>query len=232
VTASDNYNISASDKFTEIIQAAEQLGGAALSHIVEVTCFDGLKPVITPSDGKPVAGIAFPVTIDPGDLAGLTHAMSEAAEGCIICIAPSAMEKRAMVGGLSVLEAKRAGIRAIVLDGYVCDLQELRSAGVPVAAKGVVPVAASLGSLMGHYELGAQFNDFSIEKGDLIVLDGDGVVSLGKKPELENLPRLAVELLAREEQIKTELKEGRTLWDIVLQMKRKLAMQKLGGFKR
>ncbi len=202
-----------------IRQAAQSLGGAGLSHILSVDFFADLITIIAPASGHAVAGPAFPITIDPGDLSGLAHAMHDAMPGSVIFVVPGRPEPKALIGGLSMLEARRAGHVALVVAGYVCDLPELRAAGVPLAALGVVPAAASLGSLEGNYQIGAQHNDRLIEQGDLLVIDEDGVVSLGKNPQLTELPKMAAKLLEREAALKGNLASGRTLWELIQEMK-------------
>ncbi len=71
--------------------------------------------------------------------------------------------------------ARRRGIAGFVLDGLIRDLGEVRAAGFPVYARGIVPVPGTkkgLGSLGAEVRCGG----VSVRAGDIVVADEEGVV--------------------------------------------------------
>ena len=144
---------------------ADVLGRA---HVMEI----GIRPLWSPMPR--VAGPAFTVTCAPGDNLMLHAAIYRAAAGSILVVDAGSVEY-AVAGGNVCAVAQRRGIAALVVDGVIRDLAEVRDSGFPVFARGVVPVAgikAATAPLNEPVRCGGVI----VRAGDVVVADDDGVL--------------------------------------------------------
>jgi 4-hydroxy-4-methyl-2-oxoglutarate aldolase len=133
----------------------------------------GIKPVFEIGS---VAGPALTVKSTPRDNLAPYAALAFARPGDIMVIATGDHTATAVVGDILVGMAANAGIRAIVTDGMVRDLEGLRGVGIPIIARGLTPNSppgkSGPGSLGETISVGGQV----VHAGDIIVCDNDGVV--------------------------------------------------------
>ncbi|MBS1955135.1 MAG: RraA family protein [Cyanobacteria bacterium SZAS-4] len=95
----------------------------------------------------------------------------------ILVIDNKGREDEACIGDLVVLEAKLAGIKAIVVWGLHRDTSDLIQIGLPVFSYGAYPAGpARLDSREPDALTSAHFRDFFVTKSDTAFLDADGVV--------------------------------------------------------
>ena len=121
-----------------------------------------------------VAGPAFTVSCAPGDNLMLHAAIYRATPGSVLVVAAGDTD-HAVAGGNVCAVAQRRGIAAFVVDGVIRDLAEVRDAGFPVFARGVVPVAgvkAATAPLNEPVRCGGVL----VRGGDIVVADDDGVL--------------------------------------------------------
>jgi RraA family protein len=134
---------------------------------------DGLAPIRA---GQLVAGYASTVTVADGD----NQLLREAAErgphpGRVLVVAGSPASRRAVMGDLVATYLQNQGFRAVILDGRVRDVAELRTLNLQVWCRGVSPIASTKqggGRLSGEVECAG----VKVAPGDLVVADDDGVV--------------------------------------------------------
>jgi 4-hydroxy-4-methyl-2-oxoglutarate aldolase len=93
------------------------------------------------------------------------------------------------LGGLMGTAAKARGMAGMVIDGGVRDLGEVRSLGLPVYARSVVP-----SSSVGRYatvasQIPVRCAGVEIKPGDIIVAGEDGVVAVPQERAVEVLKR-------------------------------------------
>lgn len=200
----------------ESLHRLAALGGAAISHMGPVRSLPPLLPLTVAA--RQCVGPAWPVTVSPDDLSGLAHACHDAPAGSVLVVSVEPAIDMAVVGGLSALEGVRAKLAGIVVDGYVCDLDEIDEAGMAVYARGAVAAAGSLGILQGGCRMGAVICGVQVNPGDIIVGSLDGVAVLDLVTARAALDGEA-DLLAREQKIKSELQSGRSLWELVCEMR-------------
>lgn len=200
----------------ESLQRLAALGGAAISHIGPVRPLPALLPLTVAS--RRCVGPAWPVTVSADDLSGLAHACHDAPAGSVLVVTVEPAIETAVIGGLSALEIVRAKLAGVVVDGYVCDLDEIDEVGVAVYARGLTAAAASLGTLQGNYRVGAEIMGVRVKPGDIVVGTLDGVVFMDLATARAALDGEAA-LREREARIKSELQAGRSLWDLVCEMR-------------
>ncbi|MEV5009087.1 MULTISPECIES: RraA family protein [unclassified Streptomyces] len=144
---------------------ADLLGRAQVMDI-------GIRPLWSPVPR--VAGPAFTVRCPPGDNLMLHAAIHRAAPGSVIVVESGDLDY-ALAGGNVCAVAQRRGVTAFVLDGLIRDLGEVREAGFPVFARGVIPIP---GGKKTVEPLNTQVTcgRAKVSAGDVVVADEDGVV--------------------------------------------------------
>ncbi|MGW4044659.1 RraA family protein [Streptomyces sp. NPDC004721] len=144
---------------------ADLLGRAQVMDI-------GIRPLWSPVPR--VAGPAFTVRCPPGDNLMLHAAIHRAAPGSVIVVESGDLDY-ALAGGNVCAVAQRRGVTAFVLDGLIRDLGEVREAGFPVFARGVIPIP---GGKKAVEPLNTQVtcSGAKVSADDVVVADEDGVV--------------------------------------------------------
>ncbi len=82
----------------------------------------------------------------------------------------------ALVGDLLATQAKGRGAAALLVDGAVRDVEELRELGLPIWARYVRVRGARQGPFAGRSASRSTVGGATIRQGDIIVLDADGAV--------------------------------------------------------
>ncbi len=132
----------------------------------------GIRP-LWPSIRR-VAGPAFTVRCPPGDNLMLHAAIYRAEPGSVIVVEAGDADY-AVAGGNVCAVAQRRGLAAVVVDGVIRDLAEVREMGFPVFARGVIPVAgakAAVAPLNARLRCGG----VTVAAGDVVVADEEGIV--------------------------------------------------------
>ena len=145
--------------------ASDAAGGAGF--------VDGIRPL---REGQLVTGRASTVLVTEGDNQQLREAIAAGpGEGDILVVAGSPSSTGAVIGDLMGRWIENRGFRAIIIDGRVRDVGELRTLRLQIWARGVTPIA---GGKRGGGRVGGpvEIAGVSIAPGDLIVADDDGVV--------------------------------------------------------
>ncbi|MFB6961672.1 RraA family protein [Streptomyces sp. NPDC056309] len=144
---------------------ADLLGRAQVMDI-------GIRPLWSPVPR--VAGPAFTVRCPPGDNLMLHAAIHRAAAGSVIVVESGDLDY-ALAGGNVCAVAQRRGVTAFVLDGLIRDLGEVREAGFPVFARGVIPIPGGK-KAVEPLNTRVTCGGASVSAGDVVVADEDGVV--------------------------------------------------------
>lgn len=121
------------------------------------------------------AGPALTVRTMESDNLAIHHAVAGATEGVVLVIDVGGSGRNAVWGGILHRAAELRGIRAVIVDGYVRDSDELKASRVPCYARGVVPGGPQKawgGEIDGTISAGGCV----VSSGDLVVADNDGIV--------------------------------------------------------
>lgn len=121
-----------------------------------------------------VAGPAFTVHCQPGDNLMLHAAIYRAQPGAIVVVESGTLDY-AVAGGQVGAIAQRRGIAALVVDGVVRDLGELREVGLPVFARGVIPIPG-VKSAVEPLNREIRCGGVTVRSGDIVVADEEGIV--------------------------------------------------------
>ena len=148
---------------------------------------NNLDPTIKPlKESYKVAGRAFTVKMPVGDNLVVLKAIREAKPGDVLVIDAKGDTYRAIAGDFIVGMAQTLGIKGIIVDGVIRDIEGTKQLNYPVFCKGTT-IAASSKAGMGEINIPISCGGQTIHPGDMIVGDADGVVVIPQYFEEEAL---------------------------------------------
>ena len=150
------------------------LGAATLGESGARRMHPRVKPAWT---GARVAGPAFPVRCSPGDNLAIHVAVTRAPEHSILVADMSGERDFGYWGEVLTTAAETRGIAGLVIDACVRDADALAAHGFPVFSTGLALTGASK-TQPGAIDSPVNVGDVTVEPGDWIVADVDGVVVL------------------------------------------------------
>ena len=129
--------------------------------------------------GSRVAGPARPVMCGQDDNLMVHAAIAAADPGDVIVFTMPEPRPIALVGDLLATQAQKRGVAALLIDAAVRDVEDLEEMGLPIWTRWVRVHGAGKetpGTLDEPVVVGGQ----RIARGDIVVLDGDGVAVVEK----------------------------------------------------
>ena len=169
---------------------------------------------------KPVAsaisvlvGVAITCQCGPADNLALFAALATAKAGDVLVAATDGCTSTSVSGDLLLGMAKNRGIKGLVTDGLVRDLAGILNVGLPVYCAGITansPVRNGPGTVGQPVVLGG----VTIESGDLILGDNDGIVVVPRGQVKAVLARLP-EIRAAEAALEAKVKAGLEVPDFI-----------------
>lgn len=125
--------------------------------------------------GSRAAGPARTALCGAADNLAAHRALERVEPGDVLVLAVSEQRPVAVIGNLMAMQAKARGAAAILVDGPVRDVDELVELGIPVWARSV-SAAAPAKRVPGDLDVPVELGGVRIAPGDVVILDGDGVV--------------------------------------------------------
>lgn len=165
----------------------------------------GITP-LTP--GLKAVGKALTVKTFPGDWAKPVEAIDMATSENVIVI-DAGGGAVAVWGELSTWSCIEKGVRGVVIDGAIRDVEVIRELKFPAFARFVTPTA---GEPKGFGEINVEITcgGVSVRTGDWVVADDNGVVVIPKDSAVE-VGNRAMDVLEKENRVREEIKRGSTL---------------------
>ena len=163
--------------------------------------------------GQRISGQAVTVFLYPGDALFLHRAVKMVQPGQILVIANGETSPSVMFAELVALAALKNGIAGVIADGCIRDTEALEEMRFPIW---------SAGFYCGHTEkrgpgainLPVVCGGAIVEPGDVIVADGDGVISIPPDRLVDTLKNARVRA-EREKKIRDAIAAGEALFDIM-----------------
>lgn len=193
----------------EIVQEFENLPTPFISDAMKrFGAMRGLTPI---NKGIRIAGKAFTVKTLGGDWGKVVKAVDLGQKDDIIVVDAQSMEV-AVWGELATLSAINKGIKGVIIDGAIRDVDDIKRLKFPVWTKYVTPNA---GEPHGHGELNTEINccGIPVKPGDVIIADEVGVVVVPQERAYEILQK-AKEVAMKEKRYKEGIKKGQTLSEL------------------
>lgn len=188
-------------------QKCEEVEPATIGHYLH---FGFMDPNISPLFANvKVVGQAFTVKTTAYDSVMVHKAVSLAEEGDVLVIDRSGDTKHACVGEVVAYAAKVRKLAGIIIDGPATDVQAIRELKIPVFSTGLSPITTKLVGNSGEINTPVQCGGVTVNPGDLIIADDNGVLVIPKDHEdLEELIDRAAKNDEREVMIKQQLDDG------------------------
>ena len=160
-----------------------------------------------------IAGTAVTVRSYAADTSIVHYALGKLRPGDFLVIDRSGDTRHAVCGGGVAFSAKAAGCVGIVIDGPATDIQELREYDMPVWARGLSVVTGKPQFAFGEFCTTVSCGGVSVEPGDAILADENGVLVL-KPGDIAEAAARAVAMQREEKIVLARVAKGEKLPDI------------------
>ena len=190
------------------VQAASAYASSILADVAgRRGGLDGRIAALSPA--MRVCGPAFTVEVRPGDNLMIHAAMAMAKPGDVLVIDGKADRSCALMGSIMLNACKKLGLAGVVLDASIRDTEELRELGFPVWAVGANPNGPTK-FVPGRINWPVSCGGVTVNPGDLIVGDADGVVVVERETAAMLLP-LAAAKVTEEHQRIADISSGKAI---------------------
>ena len=191
-----------------IVQAASAYASSILADVAgRRGGLDGRIAALSPA--MRVCGPAFTVEVRPGDNLMIHAAMAMAKPGDVLVIDGKADRTCALMGSIMLNACKQLGLAGVVLDASIRDTEELRELGFPVWAVGANPNGPTK-FVPGRINWPISCGGVTVNPGDLIVGDADGVVVVEREKAAMLLPLAAVKVTEEHQRI-ADISSGKAI---------------------
>lgn len=167
------------------------------------TMDSGIKPI---APGMTFAGQAITIDVMVGSNVAMHYALDRAWEGAILVVDAQGHTGTAVLGGIIAYAMKKKGIGAIVIDGAVRDVAEMRDYGLVVFTRGATPRGPHRGwggTINGPIQCGGA----AVSPGDVLVGDDDGIIVI-RPDQLDGLADRCEARMAKEEETIAKIDAG------------------------
>jgi regulator of RNase E activity RraA len=181
----------------------------------------GLAPV---SVARPVCGRAVTVRLGPATSGPApsgpaprhlcTAAVASSGPFDVIVVSGARRTDTASWGGILSLAAVVRGVRGVVVDGAVRDVDESRALDLPIYARAVTPRTARGRLLEQEWNAPISVADVEVVPGDIVVADGSGVVFV-PIARAEEVAASARRIQRREQLMAERVRAGDSVVDVM-----------------
>ncbi len=159
----------------------------------------------------PLVGKAYPVLTN-GSILPVLQALEYMDEHSILVIEDT-VKNQALLGDIVMLALKKLGVKGVVCDGLVRDIDHAEKIGISVWSRSVTPEAASLGKPAAAVDV-VTVGGHSIRKDDWLFGDGDGLVAIPREQSRYIIKSAAIKN-KREHIYKNRILNGEVLFNMM-----------------
>ena len=175
-----------------------------------------MRPAMKPlrRDERRMVGTAYTVRLEGRDSAALYYGISKAPAGSVIVIDRCGDETFACVGEMVATYAQGRGMAGIVVDGPATDSMALNGMEMPVFCTAVSCVTTLILGVSGDVEIPVSCSGTTVNPGDIVFGDADGVVVLPPQGYEEPLKKAEASVAAEVTQRRVFASGELPGWDI------------------
>jgi 4-hydroxy-4-methyl-2-oxoglutarate aldolase len=193
------------------LKELERLGVATVHEAQDKTGLVDI-PLVQIVPGSRAAGRARTALCANADNLMVHAAVAHAEPGDVLVLTMPDPTPVALVGDLLATQALDQGVAAILVDGAVRDVAELRELGLPIWARFVRAQGAAK-DRVGELDVPVVVGGARIERGDVVVLDADGAVVVAAA-RVDEVALAAREREAREHDLRARYAGGERSYDV------------------
>jgi 4-hydroxy-4-methyl-2-oxoglutarate aldolase len=170
----------------------------------------GLDASIKPIDPAccMMLGTAITCETGPNDNLAILAALSLAKPGDVLISATEGFTHSAVFGDNTAILAKNKGLAGVVIDGMMRDLAGLLPVGLPLFCRGITPNSC-VRSGPGRVGFPVVAGGLTVNSGDIVIGDRDGIVIIPQADLERLLPRIDA-ILAAEVTTQKSIRDGFT----------------------
>lgn len=189
-------------------QVIDALAQAGVATVHEAMGRAGLmSPVMRPIyEGAAAAGSAITVLAAPGDNWMLHVAIELCQPGDLLVVACMVENTDGMIGDLIATALKTRGVRGVVIDAGARDIKTLREMQFPVWSR-AISARGAVKATLGNVNLPVVCAGVSVQPGDVVVADDDGVVVVPRQAAAQ-VAELARQRTEKEERARQRFLNG------------------------
>jgi 4-hydroxy-4-methyl-2-oxoglutarate aldolase len=184
---------------------------ATIGHFRQVGFMDPTIHALLPD--RRIAGTAVTIRFDGDDTSIVHYALGQLRPGDILVIDRAGDMRHACCGGGVAFAAREAGCLGVIIDGVATDIQELRTHGMPVWARGLSPITCKPRFLGGEFCVPISCGGVPVTPGDAVFADENGVLVM-PPVEIESSARRAIGMQDAEKVALARVTKGERFPDI------------------
>ncbi|KAA0108490.1 RraA family protein [Methylobacterium sp. P1-11] len=189
----------------DVLAAFRDVATATISDCLgRMPVLIGLRPF---HRGGPLLGTAVTVRVRAGDNLAVHQALEEVRPGDVIVVDGGGDTSRALVGDIMKAIAESRGAAGFVIDGAVRDTAAFAASDFPCYARAATP-RGPFKTGPGAINVPVCVGGWTVDPGDLVVGDADGVVTVPPGDAADLLEAVRAQAV-REEEVLAQIRAGR-----------------------
>ncbi|KAM0276362.1 hypothetical protein ACHAQH_006809 [Verticillium albo-atrum] len=176
---------------------------------------DASQTSITIAPASTVLFVPKGTTLDSpaANIPGDAHWADLTPPGTVVVIRQPDGQRNAVCGGIMAVRMKVRQAKAVVVAGRARDLEELRSTGLPIWARGLSTVGAAVASSPWAVQVPLDIDGTIVRPGDLVFSDPVNGVVVIPQDKVSQVLGLLPQLTAADDKVKEDVLKGVSVYD-------------------